>query len=140
MARTASPRPGFCRWRWSLFWSFALGRAFLGSRGAMDWVSAPNIEDAPLPQADRGRWHAQLQCVRERLEFFLGAGGGQLPLWAVAAFGGGIALWFALSDVRQWTGLLFLGAGASLFGVTVAGGRAGRGPRRVAFWVPPRRP
>jgi competence protein ComEC len=47
-------------------------------------------------------------------------------LWAVAGFGAGIALWFALPDPRQWAGLLFLAGGASLFGFSMLGGRAGR--------------
>ena len=92
----------------------------------MDWVSAPNIEDAPRPQAGRGAWLAHFERGRDRLEAFLEAESGQLPLWTVAAFGAGIALWFALPDPRQWAGLLFLAAGASLFGFTAAAGRAGR--------------
>ena len=92
----------------------------------MDWVSAPNIEDAPLPQGARAAWQERLARGRERLESFLEAERGQLPLWAVAAFGAGIALWFALPDPRQWAGLLFLAGGAALFGFTSAGGRAGR--------------
>jgi competence protein ComEC len=92
----------------------------------MDWVSAPNIEDAPRPLAGRGAWLAHFNRARARLETFLEAERGQLPLWAVAAFGAGIALWFALPDPRQWAGLLFLAGGAALFGFTSAGGRAGR--------------
>ncbi len=92
----------------------------------MDWVSAPNIEDAPLPQAPPGAWPAHLARGRQRLEAFLEAERGQLPLWAVAGFGAGIALWFALPDPRQWTGLLCIAAGAALLGFTTLGGRAGR--------------
>ena len=92
----------------------------------MDWVSAPNIEDAPLPQGVLAAWSARIRLIRERLESFLEAERGQLPLWAVAGFGAGIALWFALPDPRQWAGLLFVAAGASLFGFTMLGGRAGR--------------
>jgi len=92
----------------------------------MDWVSAPNIEDAPLPLAGRGAWFGKLDRARARLEAFLEAERGQLPLWAVAAFGAGIALWFALPDPRQWAGLLFLAGGLALFGFTAAEGRAGR--------------
>jgi competence protein ComEC len=47
-------------------------------------------------------------------------------LWAVAGFGAGIALWFALPDPRHWAGVLFLAAGAALFGFTALGGRAGQ--------------
>lgn len=64
--------------------------------------------------------------AHNRLESFLEAERGQLPLWAVAAFGTGIALWFALPDPRQWAGLLFLTGGAGLFGFTSLGGRSGR--------------
>ena len=92
----------------------------------MEWVSAPNIEDAPLPQGLRLAWPAQLRHVRDRLESFLEAERGQLPLWAVAGFGAGIALWFALPDPRQWAGLLFIAAGASLMGFTALTGRMGR--------------
>jgi hypothetical protein len=66
----------------------------------MDWVSAPNIEDAPLPQGGGGALVAWLDKALARIESFLEAERGQLPLWAVAAFGAGIALWFALPDPR----------------------------------------
>jgi hypothetical protein len=67
----------------------------------MDWVSAPNIEDAPLPLAGRGAWLGKFDRARDRLEAFLEAERGQLPLWAVAAFGAGIALWF--DPAGEWT-------------------------------------
>ena len=92
----------------------------------MEWVSAPNIEDAPLPPGARAAWAARWRSARERIEAFLEAERGQLPLWAVAAFGAGIALWIALPDPRQWVGLICLGAGMALFGFTAMGGRAGR--------------
>ncbi len=101
----------------------------------MDWVSAPNIEDAPLPQGVLPLWAAHLQRTREQLESFLEAERGQLPLWAVAGFGAGIALWFALPDPRQWAGLLCLAGGASLFGFTTLGGRAGRALGFFAFAI-----
>jgi competence protein ComEC len=92
----------------------------------MDWVSAPNIEDAPLPQGGGGALVAWLDKALARIESFLEAERGQLPLWAVAAFGAGIALWFALPDPRQWAGLLCIAGGAGLFGFTSLGGRSGR--------------
>jgi competence protein ComEC len=92
----------------------------------MDWVSAPNIESAPLPLAGRGARLAALDRARARLEAFLEVERGQLPLWAVAAFGAGIALWFALPDPRHGAGLLFLAGGLALFGFAAADGRAGR--------------
>jgi competence protein ComEC len=92
----------------------------------MDWVSAPNIEDAPLPQGGGGALVAWLDKALARIESFLEAERGQLPLWAVAAFGAGSALWFALPDPRQWAGLLCIAGGAGLFGFTSLGGRSGR--------------
>src|SRR5215211_6116385 len=83
------------------FLPLALKPAFLCVRGRMDWVSAPNIEDAPRPQGGRGALLAHLQRARDRLEAFLEGERSQLPLWAVAAFGAGIAFWFALPDPRQ---------------------------------------
>ena len=64
--------------------------------------------------------------ARAGVEAFLEAERGQLPLWAVAAFGAGIALWFALPDPRQWAGFLCIAAGAALFGFTSSRGRIGR--------------
>ena len=91
----------------------------------MDWVSAPNIEDAPLPQQGRARWQPRLEWARARLERFLEAERGQLPLWAIAGFGAGIALWFVLPDPRQWAGLICIAGGASMFGFSFREGRAG---------------
>jgi competence protein ComEC len=91
----------------------------------MDWVSAPNIEHPALPQGRITLLSARLTALRARVEAFLEAERGQLPLWAIVAFGAGIALWFALPDPQQWSGLLFLAAGASLLGFTLVGGRVG---------------
>lgn len=92
----------------------------------MDWVSAPNIEDAPLPQQGRARWQARLEWLRAQVERFLEGERGQLPLWAIAGFGAGIALWFAMPDPRQWAGLLCVAGGAAMFGFSFHEGRAGR--------------
>ena len=92
----------------------------------MDWVSAPNIEDAALPQATGAALAERVRRARQRLEAFLEKERGQLPLWAIAGFGAGIALWFALPDPRQWAGLLLAAAGGSLLGFTSLGDRAGR--------------
>lgn len=92
----------------------------------MEWVSAPNIEDAPLPQGRFGVWPGRFAWLYERIEAFLDSERGQLPLWFVAAFGAGIALWFALPDPRQWAGFLCLCAGMSLLGFTIGQGRSGR--------------
>ncbi|MEO7814600.1 MAG: DUF4131 domain-containing protein, partial [Sphingomicrobium sp.] len=61
-----------------------------------------------------------------RLEAFLEAERGQLPLWFVASFGLGIAMWFALGDSRAWIGLLCLGGSAAMLGLGWREGRAGR--------------
>ena len=62
--------------------------------------------------------------VRKRLERLLEAERSQLPLWIVAAFMAGIALWFALPDVTGWAGLILFGGGISGLGVLL-GGRLG---------------
>ena len=92
----------------------------------MDWVSAPNIEDAPLPPQGRARWRTRLEWLSARLERFLEDERGQLPLWAIGAFGAGIALWFVMPDPRQWAGLLCVAGGAAMFGFSSREGRAGR--------------
>ncbi|MCL6682403.1 ComEC/Rec2 family competence protein [Sphingomonas alba] len=88
-------------------------------------MSAPNIEHPALPQGRIAHLSVRLTALRARLEAFLEAERGQLPIWAIAAFGAGIALWFALPDPQQWSGLLFLAAGVSLLGFTLVGGRVG---------------
>ena len=92
----------------------------------MDWTSAPNIEDASLEPAHRLFSPAWLGALNDRLEAFLEAERGQLPLWFVASFGLGIALWFALGDPKAWTGLLCLGGAAAMLGLAWRQGRAGR--------------
>src|SRR5437588_9557946 len=65
----------------------ALKRAFLFSYCAMQWTSAPNIGEAPLPQRARGYWKARFSAAREELEKVLEAERAQLPPWFVAGFG-----------------------------------------------------
>src|SRR4051812_18054498 len=89
------------------FFALALKPAFLCVLDLMDWVSAPNIEDAALPQGEIALLAARRAALRARVEAFLEAERGQLPLWAVAGFGGGIAVWFGLRGPGQWSGLLF---------------------------------
>ncbi|WP_343347006.1 ComEC/Rec2 family competence protein [Sphingomicrobium sp. XHP0239] len=62
--------------------------------------------------------------VRKRLERLLEAERSQLPLWIVAAFMAGIALWFALPGATGWAGLVLLGGGVGGLGVLL-GGRLG---------------
>lgn len=97
----------------------------------MELVSAPNIEDAALPPGRTAEWRARLAGVCEKVETFLEAERGQLPLWFVVAFGAGIGCWFALSDPRQWLGFLCFAAGLAIFGFGMGSGRLGR----AAGWL-----
>ena len=108
----------------------ALGRAFLLSGPVVQWMSAPNIAGAPLPQPARGFWKAHLSAGRERVEAFLEAERAQLPPWFVVGFGAGIAAWFALDTPTQWLALLAIGSAVALAGFTARGGRA----ERAAGW------
>ena len=92
----------------------------------MDWTSAPNIEDASLEPAHRLFSPARYAAWMERLEAFLEAERGQLPLWFVTSFGLGIALWFALGDPAAWIGLLCVGGGAAMLGLACRESRTGR--------------
>lgn len=92
----------------------------------MQWMSAPNIEGAPLPQRARGYWGARISAVREGLEAFLEAERAQLPPWFVVGLGAGICAWFALDTRAEWLAVLFLGSGAAIAGFSARGGRAER--------------
>ena len=84
------------------------------------------MEDASLEPAHRLFSPARLTALQNRLEAFLEAERGQLPLWFVASFGLGIAMWFALGNSGAWIGLLCLGGSAAMFGLAWRQGRAGR--------------
>ncbi|WP_309602985.1 ComEC/Rec2 family competence protein [Sphingomonas sp.] len=84
------------------------------------------MEDASLEPAHRLFSPARLASLGDRLEAFLEAERGQLPLWFVASFGLGIAMWFALGDRTAWIGLLCVGGSAAMFGLAWRQGRAGR--------------
>jgi competence protein ComEC len=60
------------------------------------------------------------------VEQLLEAERAQLPPWFVIGFGTGIAAWFALRSSVAWNAFLFLAAGSSVLGFTLAPGRAGR--------------
>lgn len=92
----------------------------------MEWASAPNIANAPLPPGAAAEWRERLTRARGSLERWLERERGQLPPWFVVGFGAGIAAWFWLSGPRQWAGFLFFAAGIALFGWTARGGRAER--------------
>src|SRR3954454_20284314 len=106
--------------------SLALKRAFLFSYCAMQWTSAPNIGEAPLPQRARGYWKARFSAAAEGLEKLLEAERAQLPPWFVVGFGYGIAAWFALRTAPAWQAFLCIAAALALLGFTLGGGRAGR--------------
>src|SRR3954463_7574147 len=92
----------------------------------MQWTSAPNIGEAPLPQRARSYWKTRFSALHEELEKLLEAERAQLPPWFVVGFGSGIAAWFALDSTSSWEAFLCLAAALSLVGFTLAGGRAGR--------------
>ena len=92
----------------------------------MQWTSAPNIGEAPLPQRARGYWKARISAAGEGLEKFLEAERAQLPPWLAIGLGTGIAAWFALGEPREWQAFLYLGAALTLVGFALGGGRAGR--------------
>ncbi|WP_193378001.1 ComEC/Rec2 family competence protein [Sphingomonas elodea] len=62
---------------------------------------------------------------RDRIERWLEAERGQLPLWVPIAFGAGIAGWFLLGEPRHWAGLIVLALGVTVAGAILPG-RAGR--------------
>ena len=97
----------------------------------MQWMSAPNIAGAPLPQRARGSWKARVAAARESLEGFLERERAQLPPWCVVAFGSGIAAWFVLGGTVQWQAFICFAAGIGLAGFAVPGG--GRSERAVGW-------
>jgi len=94
----------------------------------MQWMSAPNIGEAPLPQHARGYWKSRFSALHERLERLLELERAQLPPWFVVGFGAGIAAWFALGGPNAWTAFLCFGVALTLGGFLLAEGRAGWAP------------
>jgi competence protein ComEC len=92
----------------------------------MQWTSAPNIGEAPLPQRARGYWKARFSAAGEGLEKLLEAERAQLPPWVVVGFGSGVAAWFALDQPVQWRAFLCIVAALTLIGFGLNRGRAGR--------------
>ena len=92
----------------------------------MQWTSAPNIGEAPLPQRARGYWRTRFSALHEKLEKLLEAERAQLPPWFVVGFGSGIAAWFALDRSSQWAAFLCIAAALALTGFGLGSGRAGR--------------
>jgi len=92
----------------------------------MQWTSAPNIGEAPLPQRARSYWKARFSAAHEGLERLLEAERAQLPPWFVVGFGGGIAAWFGLGSDLQRKMFLCLAAAGAVAGFGLVVGRAGR--------------
>src|SRR6476659_1060413 len=92
----------------------------------MQWTSAPNIGEAPLPQRARGYWKTRFSALHEGLERLLEIERAQLPPWFVVGFGSGIAAWFALGRPGEWQAFLCAAAALSLVGFLIGSGRAGR--------------
>jgi competence protein ComEC len=92
----------------------------------MQWTSAPNIGEAPLPQRARGYWKTRFSAFHEGLEKLLEAERAQLPPWFVVGFGSGIAAWFALDEHHQWIAFLCFAAALTLIGFGLGSGRTGR--------------
>ena len=92
----------------------------------MDWVSAPNIEDAPAELAQGRNSGGFLASARDRVERFLEAERAQLPLWFAVAFGTGIAAWLWMPGPSQWSAFIAMALALGAAGYTVGGGRIGR--------------
>jgi competence protein ComEC len=92
----------------------------------MQWMSAPNIAGAALPQRARRFWETHFGGARERVEAFLERERGQLPPWFVVGFGTGIAAWFALDRPNAWAAFACLSGALALVGFSLRGGRAER--------------
>src|SRR5215213_7592201 len=92
----------------------------------MQWTSAPNIGEAPLPQQARSYWKTRFSALHEGLERLLERERAQLPPWLAVGFGGGIAAWFALGSPAQWAAFICVSAGFGVIGFALAPGRSGR--------------
>jgi competence protein ComEC len=92
----------------------------------VQWTSAPNIGEAPLPQRARGYWKSRFSAFHEALERGLEAERAQLPPWFVVGFGSGIAAWFALPSPSYWQTFLCVAAGIAVASFASRAGRTGR--------------
>jgi competence protein ComEC len=92
----------------------------------MQWTSAPNIGEAPLPQRARGYWKTRFSAFAGELEKFLEAERMQLAPWFVVGFGSGITAWFALDSAGEWQAFLCVGAAVAVLGFALARERLGR--------------
>ncbi|WP_260484198.1 ComEC/Rec2 family competence protein [Sphingomicrobium flavum] len=88
-------------------------------------VSAPNM-DAAAPLLDEApNFNSPWRRLGRQTDAVLEAERAQLPLWAVVAFGSGIASWFALDGRDNWTFFLICAAALAMGGLAL-GGRLGR--------------
>src|SRR3954464_9738762 len=92
----------------------------------MQWTSAPNIGEAPLPQRARSYWKTRFSALHEGLERLLEAERAQLPPWFVVGFGSGIAAWFVLDSPAEWRGVPRVAAALVLAGFALGRERSGR--------------
>jgi competence protein ComEC len=92
----------------------------------MDWVSAPNIEDAPQEPAHRRFLPERFASAAARIEPFLEQERAQLPLWFAVAFGAGIAAWLWMPQPSQWGAFLLATLGLAAGGISLGPSRLGR--------------
>ena len=92
----------------------------------MEWVSAPNIEDASEEPAERRFFYPFLQVATDGVEAFLERERAQLPLWFTVAFGAGIAGWLWMPGPRQWMAFITATLGLAAIAVTFGPSRRGR--------------
>ena len=92
----------------------------------MQWMSAPNIAGAPLPQRARGFWKARLRAAFDAVERSLEAERAQLPPWIIVGLGSGIASWFALGRPQIWSAFIIIAIALALLGFGLLAGRGGR--------------
>lgn len=92
----------------------------------MQWTSAPNIGQAPLPQRARSLGIGLAGGAAAAIERWLEAERNQLPPWIVVGFGAGIAAWFAAPRPDQWLAAVLVALGVALLGFVVIPGRSGR--------------
>ena len=92
----------------------------------MDWVSAPNIEDASAEPAEGRYFQRRAAALFDRVELFLESERSQLPLWFTVAFGAGIAAWLGLGTPGQWMAFIAGALGIAAAGAAIGDTRLGR--------------
>ena len=92
----------------------------------MDWTSAPNIAEASVKPARAFAWATGVAALVDRIETFLEVQRAQLPLWAVASFGAGIAAWLWLPSEQPWAAFIAFALAVAAAGLAVGTTRLGR--------------